>query len=65
MKICWDNLEGLYLTKNGTFRYKEKSHSYKYSEACKMCGEPFLYQSNSKGEFCSKGCATKEQNKKL
>ena len=53
MKICWDNLEGLYLTRNGNF--KKGGRIYKYKEKCKNCNRPFLSTSND-GLFCDNTC---------
>jgi len=54
MRICWDNLEGFYLTKFGNFR--------KYNGVvweictCKECGEEFLGQKGKSQKFCNKKC---------
>ena len=55
MKICWDNLDNIYLTRNGNFRYIGGSQLY-YHESCGVCGEPHLGHRNSR--FCSHQCAT-------
>lgn len=56
MKLCWENLDRLYLTKNGNLRCG--GHAYVYKNACKVCGKPYLSRrgKNNKG-FCSKSCA--------
>ena len=56
MKICWDNLEGFYLTRNYTFRKGE--HSYIYRESCSRCGEPYLTISSDPSNFCCASCAS-------
>lgn len=61
MKICWDNLEGVYLTRNGTFR--KGTETYVYKESCTKCGEPFLaIKSNPNNIFCSNKCSNKGSN---
>lgn len=55
MKICWDMLEGIILTKNGYF-YKN-SVTYVYSDECGECSEPYLYNKHIPTSFCSKSCA--------
>ena len=57
MKICWDTLEGVHLTRNGTFR---KGHvSYIYKEACAKCGGPYLTRKSRQSKFCGISCASK------
>lgn len=55
MKICWANLEGIKLTRNGVFL--EKNASYIYKDTCKNCGEPYLGNKHSLSNFCSRSCA--------
>ena len=55
MKICWDNLEGVHLTKSGTFR--KNSVTYIYKESCVKCGESYLAEKRRQSEFCSHSCA--------
>jgi len=55
MKICWDNLEGVYLTKNGLLRSNNLKRSYHVKE-CVKCEEEFLTLL-SKTIFCSKVCS--------
>lgn len=57
MKICWDTLEGVHLSRNGTFRKGE--HSYVYMESCSRCGQPYLATSSIPSIFCSISCANK------
>ena len=40
MKICWSNIEDIYLSIHGNFRYKNMTYIEK--EACVGCGEPYL-----------------------
>ena len=54
MKICWDNLEGLKYNRKGYWR--RGLRNYYYCEACESCGEPFLYEKSSKGQYCSYNC---------
>ena len=61
MKICWDNLEGVCLTRNGTFRKGEAT--YVYREACIECGEPYLAQRRGYiSSFCGHSCASSGKN---
>jgi len=60
MKLCWDNIEDLYITKNGNFR--KDGRTYTYKEACKNCDEPFLASASSEGNFCNKSCAQMGKN---
>lgn len=66
MKICWDNLENLYITKYGYFRNRKTRTTYVYIDECKCCKEPFLAQKqlfdNGKGIFCSWGCSNNGEN---
>lgn len=39
MKICWDMLEGVYLSRNGNFR--KGSITYIEKDFCKICGQSF------------------------
>ena len=61
MEICWDTLENVRLTKNGTF--KKGQATYVYKDACVVCGKPFLaIKSNSNNIFCSNKCSNKGSN---
>jgi hypothetical protein len=57
MKICWDNLENIKLSKEGNFRSASGS-SFDYVDECEYCGNPFLAYSfpirNHK--FCDREC---------
>ena len=57
MKICWDNLTNLYLTRAGTFR--TSGGAYIEREACAFCGEPYLALRHKNADFCSVGCSNK------
>lgn len=57
MKICWDNLEGLYLTRNRNFRSKTKNKTF-YLKECRKCNEEYL--GDKKSCFCSNICAKKD-----
>lgn len=59
MKLCYDNLERIYLDSKGDFRCRfssDKSLKYLYNEECEVCKEPFLYRVDSGGRFCSLEC---------
>lgn len=53
MKICWDNLEAIYLTRRGTFSWKGKYRLYEKN--CPVCKEDFLGKKNS--IYCSDDCS--------
>jgi hypothetical protein len=60
MKLCWDNIENIRLTKNGNFRDITKCVTYKL-KICKNCKEEFL---SMKGMnlFCSLSCSSSGKN---
>ena len=60
MKICWDTLEGMYLTRNGTFR--KCNTTYIEKDSCKVCGEPYLSSKQGNTKFCSQSCANAGEN---
>lgn len=57
MKICWDNLENLYLPTKKSRYLKNKSSGTKYYfvDRCEICKEPYL-SSNSNSKACSMEC---------
>ena len=55
MKICYDNLEDMYLSYKGTFR--KNGTSYVEAEACLNCGEIYITQVGKHERFCSKHCS--------
>lgn len=55
MRICWATLEGMAYNK-ATGKFRKKGITYKYREACRHCGDPFLSESDSIGEYCSNSC---------
>jgi len=59
MKICWNNIENLYLTKRGNLK---KSSNIFYESVCIGCGNNFLKRSNVIG-YCTSSCAAKNSNK--
>lgn len=64
MKLCWDNIENIRLTKTGYFKDILKGTTYVYKESCKNCGHPFLsikYSSKPK-EYCCSKCANSGEN---
>lgn len=68
MKICWTNIEGLHLTKNGNFN--KDNVSYIYHDSCSRCGDPFLSH-NPVAKYCGYSCSstgrkfTKETKRKM
>jgi hypothetical protein len=58
MKICWDNLEGIKLTKNGIF-IKNNNVSLIYKNARVICGQDYLTTKHRPSIFCSKSCSHK------
>jgi hypothetical protein len=61
MKICWDNIEHLRLTRSGNFRFINSSRVLYYRDSCKNCGEPFLGTKSS--NFCCQTCMGLYNNK--
>ena len=57
MKICLDNLEGVYLGKTGTFR---KGRNTYYEGVCVYCKQPALLRKGEK--FCSISCGNSMEN---
>lgn len=60
MKICWDRLEGVCLTKSGFFR--KGTVTYVEMEACKVCKEPYLTENSRQSNFCGLSCAVSGEN---
>lgn len=60
MKICWDNLENIYINRNGNFT--DGKNVFLYKNSCKTCNEPYLYRKGTDGIFCGKSCATVGKN---
>ncbi len=60
MKLCWDRIDGFYLTKSGNLR-NGKSKIYLYLNECKTCGEEFLGQRKD-SKFCSLSCSSSGEN---
>ena len=56
MKLCWNNLEGLSLSREGNFKYKNTIYVLS-EDSCKICGDMFLFPKYRPTEFCSKGCS--------
>lgn len=54
MKICWDNLDGIYLTKGGNF--KKGSATYIEIDFCKKCGCSYLTERSRPSVFCGQSC---------
>lgn len=55
MRFCWDDLEGIYLSKNNKFR--KNNTTYVYKNQCTLCGEPYLTDKQHQSNFCSNLCA--------
>lgn len=60
MKICWDNLEGVYFTKNGCLVRNQTWYIEK--SACNECGESYLTPKKNPSCFCSVSCAQKNRS---
>ena len=58
MRICWDNLNDVRLTKDGCF-VKNGNAKYVYMEECKVCGDPYLMDKYCATPFCGKSCSHK------
>jgi hypothetical protein len=63
MKICWDNIEDIRLTKRGNFRDIIRKITYYYFESCDICNDEFFGLKNSR--FCSKTCKKKGKISKI
>lgn len=59
MKICWDNLEGMHLTRNGVF--VKGYNSYIEKERCIECGESYLTLKHRQSIFCDRSCSLKRR----
>jgi hypothetical protein len=59
MKICWDMLEGVHLTKNGNF--SKGNDTYIEVGSCAKCGEPYLALRQRPSKFCSIFCVQKNK----
>lgn len=57
MKICWDNIEDLWLYSDG-FLWNFSTKLIE-KDACKVCGEPYLTPYFRQGDYCSSDCANK------
>jgi len=61
MKLCWDNIENIRLSKYGNFRDIVKNVTY-YLKVCEECGDEFLSLIQSIGKFCSTSCGKDGSN---
>lgn len=61
MKICWDMLEDIKLTRGGVF-LKNGRQSYIYMEECRTCGEAYLTVKSNPSNFCCQSCAITGEN---
>ena len=57
MKICWDNIEGLHLTRNGFLR--KGNTTYVERSSCKRCGNPYLTAKTRQSDYCGISCLKK------
>jgi hypothetical protein len=57
MKLCWDNLENIRLSKNSRF-YDSLRKKYYDLRVCERCDEEFLGRTESR--FCCSGCIRKD-----
>lgn len=63
MKLCWENLDKLCLTRGGCLRVRGGGNEYVYKDRCETCGKPFLAiktRPNGKvhiDSFCCLSCA--------
>jgi len=60
MKICWDMLENVRLTKKGNFRKGDTIYIYK--ESCVNCKESYLAIKCNQSKFCSISCGKRGKN---
>jgi len=65
MKLCWDNIENIRLTKRGNLRDKVNGKTYYYNESCENCGNPFLGKSIHGDRFCDNQCADIYNSKRM
>jgi hypothetical protein len=63
MKLCWDNIENIRLTKNGNFIDVVKRKVYYYHSNCKICNEEYLGKKVS--DFCCNKCADIYNSKRM
>ena len=57
MKICWDNIEGMYLSNRGNLR--KGGNTYIEKDSCKVCKQPYLTVKKYDSTTCSKSCGRK------
>ncbi len=60
MKICWDTIEGIYLTKYGNFN--KNGTIYVEMPSCGVCGEPYLTVKYRQSNYCSHSCSLTGEN---
>jgi 5-methylcytosine-specific restriction endonuclease McrA len=63
MKICWDNLEKVRLSKRGNL--KKGTAVYIEKSACAKCGDPYLTIKSAQSRFCTISCANSGKNHPL
>jgi len=59
MKICWDNLKGIYLTRK-TKQFKKGSNTY-IEKICIICNNEFLAAKYKDQKYCSSECGAKSK----
>lgn len=70
MKLCWDTIDGIRITKGGYF-YKDGRRFFTEEYICKICQENFLASVGSKKLVCTRKCSviytniTKYKNKEI
>ena len=57
MKLCYEILDQIKLTRKGLFFYNK--NVFQYYDECLYCGEPFLSQPYWPSKFCSKECTNR------
>ena len=62
MKICWDNIENIRLTKKGNFYNKATRQVYYYIDSCHNCGIPFLGRRKN-NKYCDFECFKNDDKK--
>lgn len=60
MKICWDTLNGMFLTKEGNLKKFDTIYIEKTS--CVICKDPYLMRKRKPSPFCSRRCANLGEN---
>jgi hypothetical protein len=59
MRICWDDLCGVYLSKQGYFI--KNSITMIYKDECIICSKPYLTEKRRPSKYCSHKCIYESQ----